>query len=595
MTPNPANKNNPINLKSGLWAVIVICLLGLLLYSNTFSNPFLFDDNDNITRNFSIRNLANIPAIWNIDPTHFILYLSLALNYYFHELHVFGYHLVNLIIHVCTALMVWWLVKLSFSTPYLKENNLVKYKQEIALFSSLLFVCHPIQTEAVTYMIQRGTSLAAFFYISSLTLYIKARLITINKPERKYWLGYYGLSLLTAILGMFSKQIVITLPIMIILYEFCFLRSKSSSTARPDFKYKYLIPYLVLIFLVPLNTMFSKKISFLEINQLTRECDIISRSQYLLTQFRVIVTYLRLVFLPLNQNIDYDYPVYQSLWQMPVIVSFLFLSALLVTGILIFNCKRIISFSIFWFFLTLSVESSFIPIRDIIFEHRLYLPMVSYSIFLPICLYYLCSPRNLKMARAILVILVLFYSSLTYPRNSVWKNEFNLWNDAALKSPNKARPFANRGKIYIQNNLLEKGIADYTHVLTIRPDSMEAYNNRGVAYMAQKKYTKAIADFSQAVKIAPALVDGYYNRGNVYLEKEDYNQAIADYSKVLEKIPDHILASNNRGYCYYKKGDYDKALADYNLALTINPADTRVLANRAKLKNISPHTADKKE
>ena len=158
--------------------IVLLCtlLLGTLIYSNTFFSSFHFDDIASIVENFAIRHILNLQAIWNFWPTRFITYLSVALNYHFHQLNVLGYHLFNLTVHLGSAILVWWFMLLTFSTPVMKDEKIAKHANLIALFASLVFLTHPIQTQAVTYIIQRATSLATLFYLASLCFYVKSRL-----------------------------------------------------------------------------------------------------------------------------------------------------------------------------------------------------------------------------------------------------------------------------------------------------------------------------------------------------------------------------------------------------------------------------------
>ncbi|HAG50864.1 MAG TPA: hypothetical protein DCL42_05950, partial [Deltaproteobacteria bacterium] len=182
-----------------------------LIYSNTFSSPFHFDDTPNIVENYKLRDLS---IFWPPSDTRYIGSLSFALNYYFSGLNVFGYHLVNIIIHIINSILVWWLVILTFRTPVMERiNTNPQLKYFIAITASLLFVSHPIQTQAVTYIVQRFASLATLFYLLSLTLYIKAKLQTIQveaKDENKFFststLTFYLLSLISAILAMKTKE-----------------------------------------------------------------------------------------------------------------------------------------------------------------------------------------------------------------------------------------------------------------------------------------------------------------------------------------------------------------------------------------------------
>ena len=191
---------------------------------------------------------------------------------------------------------------------------------------------------------------------------------------------------------MKSKEIALTLPVIIVLYEFCFFReSPFHKTSRQRLKrYLYLLPLLLTLLIIPLSMMdFSKPVeNFVEhIDAPSRETLNISRADYLLTEFRVIVTYLRLLVFPVKQSIDYTYPVYHSFLQPQVFLSFLLLLTIFSLGVYLFYRSlssspglRLIAFGIFWFFITLSVESTIIPIKDVIFEHRLYLPSVGFFI-----------------------------------------------------------------------------------------------------------------------------------------------------------------------------------------------------------------------
>ena len=590
---NFVNKGYRFNIRSNFLAVLIICILGIVIYSNTFQSPFVFDDQPGIVDNKVLRNLSDLNAIWSFNPTHFIVYITLALNYYYHQLNVFGYHLVNLLIHCCAALMVWWLVSLTFRTPAMKDKAISKQANLIAFFSGLLFISHPVQTEAVTYIVQRSTSLAAFFYITSLALYVKSRLSLDNTPVAK---GYYVLSLITAVLGMFSKQIVITLPFMVILYEFCFFQrsGKRFGTSLPDsswssvrdLPWKRLALFLILLLIIPLNMAISKNMDFWQISQLTKESEVISRGTYILTQFRVLTTYLKLFFMPLNQNLDYDYPLSSSLWQIPVLSSFLFLMFILITAIVLFNRYRLIAFSIFWFFLTLSVESSFIPIRDVIFEHRLYLPMVGYSLFLPLIVYYFFQHRNIRLGIIILIMIISFYAFLTYARNNVWKSDVTLWSDAISKSPKKLRPYTGRARAYQERGYYDEALADYNRALIINPFNMKCYNNRGMVYLKKGEYDKAIADYTHTLKTNPDDPGAYNNRGLAYLYKGKYQEAVSDFSQALKFKPGYVNAYCNRAAAYCRTKEYNKAWADVKrvekLGGRINPEIMEDLMNWKK-------------
>ena len=223
-----------------LLSILAIICLGIIVYSNAFFCSFHFDDDAYIVNNFAIRNIQNLSDIWNICPCRFITFFSIALNYHFSQLNVFGYHLFNMAVHLGSAILVWWLLLLTFCTPALKDEfpdeTRGKIAPIIALFAGLIFVSHPLQIEAVTYIWQRAASMAAFFYLASLCFYVKARLEDIRAgfksslQDNEITLGpgffYYFCSLIVAVVAMFTKENAITLPLMILLYEFSFFKSK---------------------------------------------------------------------------------------------------------------------------------------------------------------------------------------------------------------------------------------------------------------------------------------------------------------------------------------------------------------------------------
>lgn len=550
--------------KEKIFALIVLCCIGAAIYSNTFQSAFYFDDEDSIVKNINIRNLNNLRTIWDYFPTRFITYLSLAFNYHFHKLNVFGYHLFNLAVHLGGGILVWLLTLLTLSTPEMKNKGIAAHAKPIALFSGLVFITHPIQTQAITYIIQRTASLAAFFYLGSLTLYVKARLIKEEaRGHGAYGLYYFG-ALSFAVLAMFTKEFAITLPFALLLYEVSFLKTKNRAWGN-------LLPFFITLPIIPLTMAATKSVNFAEMRLLDQPAAGIAPWNYFITQFRVIITYIRLLFIPLNQNVDYDYPIARSMAEVPVLLSLILIIIILITAFRIFSKQRLISFGIFWFFLTLLPESSIIPIRDVIFEHRLYLPMFGYSIFLLSLVYNLLGRRSFKTLIMTTSVIIVCYSFLTYNRNAVWKNKFTLWDDAIRKSPNKARPYNDRGNAYNDKGEFDLAIQDFNKSIEAFPYDAKVYSNRGIAYANKGEFDRAILDYNKAIELNPKLANPYNNRGNAYSHKGDFDRAIADFNKSIEINPHQAMVYNNRGLAYGMKGILDQAIADFSKAIELNP------------------------
>jgi protein O-mannosyl-transferase len=542
-----------------LFSKIAIFCLGIIAYSNTFHSPFHFDDKPYIINNFSIRNLQDLSNIWAFCPCRFITFLTLALNYHFSQLDVFGYHLFNLAVHLASACFVWWLTLLTLSTPAMKENKISRHADIIALFAGLIFVSHPVQIEAVTYIWQRAASLSAFFYLASLCFYVRSRL------TEKSVSFYYICSLIIAVAAMFTKENAITLPLMIVLYEFGFFKSKRS------LNWKYLFPFLLTLFIIPVTMLLTNSERFQEIQGVVQGPRGISPTHYLLTQFRVMITYIRLAFIPIDQNLDYDYPVFKNILELPVLISFLSLIIIFYFAGRLFSKYRLISFSIFWFFLTLLPESSFLPLKDVIFEHRLYLPMAGYSMFVVGSIYYVLGKNDLKTMVKTLIVILACYSILTYQRNKIWSDDLVLWNDVVHKSPHKARPYNNRGNIYTRQGELPQALSDYNKAIELDPDYADAYNDRGSVYGKQGDLTQALSDFNKAIELDPNYADAYNNRGDVFGKQGDFAAALPDFNKVIELNPDDAEAHYNRGVIFDGQGDFIQAMSDYNKAIEINP------------------------
>jgi len=501
-------------------SILAIVGLGIIVYSNTFFSSFHFDDDFYIINNFAIRNIHDLQDIWKICPCRFITFFSLALNYHFNGLNVFAYHLFNIAIHLGSACFVWWLTLLTLSTPVMREEKISHHANIIALFAGLIFVTHPVQIEAVTYIWQRTASLCAFFYLASLCFYVRSRLDQGR--------AYYILSLITAVLAMFTKENAITLPLMIVLYEISFLKLKK------DLNWEQLYPFWVILFIIPLTMSLTNSVRFQEIQSITGGPGGISPIHYLLTQFRVMIAYIRLSFLPLHLNLDYDYPIYKNLFDIPVLASFLCLAGILYFAKHIFSKYRLISFSIFWFFLTLLPESSILPQEDVIFEHRLYLPLVGYCIFLASGVYYLLGKNNLKTMIIVLSLVVACNSVLTYQRNKIWKNEIILWQDVVQKSPHKARAYNNLGWAYYNQGNFTEAISDYNKAIEINPQYIYSYDDRGLIYAQEGNFTQAIAEYNKAIKINPYYAQIYYHRGLAFSKQNNNPQALEDMEKAKE-------------------------------------------------------------
>lgn len=596
--------------------MVLIAVIGILLYSNTLHSPFQWDELKFIETNPIIKDLG-----YFLDPSRaeglelyatirhrYVGFLTFALNYRINGLEVTGYHLVNISIHIINSLLVYLLVVLTFKTPFFeayrsplfargKSESALTMNNMIAFFTALVFVSHPLQTEAVTYIFQRLASLVTMFYLMSLIMYIKFRIqetemtaqAEVNVRLRPgLWLGpglWYLGAVIFAVMAMKTKENAFTLPLMIATYELSFFNGRMGKrTLR-------LIPILLTLMIIPLTlTGIDRPAGEIigSMADVTRGDASISRTDYLFTQFRVIVTYIRLLFLPTDQNIDYDYPVFHSFFDKPVLMSFLFLICILCLGVYLYyrsraangrgsagRASRLIAFGIFWFFITLSVESSVIPIPMTINEYRVLLPSVGAFLGIITAVFLLFEKIQSSRVRVLAVsssLLVIFlFSYAAYARNGVWEDEISLWEDVVKKSPQNARGHNNLGYVFYKKGLTDKAITQYNIALQLKPDYADAHNNLGIAYKANGLIDKAIAEYMTVLSLDPASVYARSNLGNAYRVKGSPDKALEQYEAALRLNPDFAEAHFNKGIICLEKGLIEDARIELETALRINP------------------------
>ncbi len=587
---------------------LLIVIVGLIVYSNTLNVPFVFDDDVNIMQNPLVRGFHYFLApsavndsnaddsVKDFFRTRRIGYLSFALNYAIHGYDVTGYHVFNILVHITNGLLVFWFLTFIFRSPYLSSVN--AQEVPVAIACALLFVCHPLQTQAVTYIVQRFASLATLFYLLSVVTWLCSRLVLSN-PTKKYAL--YAASIIAAVCAMMTKEISFTLPVVIVAIEFLFF------TGDVKKRLAALIPILLTLLVIPLTILMAGN-SF---NLATSEG--ISRQAYLLTQFRVLVTYIRLLCLPVSQNLDYDYPTYKSLLEPAVALSLLFLLAITALAMYLYyvsrrteqgnryRAARLAAFGILWFFVTISVESGVIPIEDVIFEHRVYLPGVGFFITVAALItmftgYQPVMEKRRMTQMSVIVCIVLVLSAATYNRNGVWKNNLTLWKDVVDKSPNKARAHNNLGMYYEQQGDMQQATEHYSKSAALKPDYVVAHMNLSRMYAAQGLTVQSLNELQMALKAYDEILKDpraakrhkvnavevaaiHYAIGSRLARQGIYDKAAAELQTALSLNPNLPEAYVDLGNIYAIAGNTQEAINHYQMALTLKPDSTEARNN----------------
>jgi len=529
---------------------------GIAIYSNSLYAPFYFDDFPRIVNNPEIRDFSIISQPWK---HRYMGYLTFALNYAMGGLNPAGYRLVNLAIHLTNSLLVFGVAREMLTVSLEKvDEKVVSFVPGLA---AALFLVHPVQTEAVTYIAQRFASLATMFYLLSVYSYLRWRL----SGQGCVSLWYSG-SLISAILGMRTKEIVFTLPVMLFILEAIFF------TGSWRKRLLFLLPFFLTMLIIPLEFFLHTGEGSGLISRLGRAAGVteegvkIPKDVYFKPQMRVIITYLRLLFYPVNQRLVYDYPEYRSFLSPPVYIS-MFLHVLSVSSAIVtimlsrkIPSKRgrvyervfiLASFGILWFYLALSVESTIIPIPHLIFEHRLYLPSVGFFIFISSILYLLFRHKWFKYPVILFFsVVIVFFSIMTWKRNSLWADEVLFWKDNVRKAMNIVAPHYYLGK---------------------------AYEKRGF-------YREALEEFNLASILGPTYPEIHLAMAETYERMEWLADALREYETVIQMAPQDYRGYLGLGRCSLKTGDLEKAEENLKKAGMLNPYDMEVFGLWKQLK-----------
>jgi len=555
----------------GWLAPALIIVIGAVAYSNTFQSSFHFDDETSIVNNPAIRNLGDLKAVFGYSETRFVTYLTFALNYRFGGLEVFGYHLFNILVHIAASVMVWLLVRQVSRTPALRESAFTKSTQFISLLAALLFVVHPIQSQAVTYLTQRTASLAALFYISSVYLYGSARLSQLSGASRWRTALRFSAAFFMSVVGLFTKETVLTLPIAILLYELFFFREIRKV------RWLYVLAVAVVFGAIP-TILVLKGLVTLHVE------GALPGWQYILTQPKVWMLYVRLFLFPVNQNLDYEIVPSNSLFELTTLGSLMFLGLMLYAAGRLFSNHRVLSFGILWFFLTLLPESSILPLPDVAFEHRLYLPFAGFALLSAGTISALTERWTRGAVLAMTSGIVVILGVATFERNKVWQDEVALWTDVIKKSPGKARGYLNLGRAYSDLGRYESANVYFGRAQALDPTSADVHGNRAYILIQTNQFDAAIAECNRALELGGGLeyqiARIYFSRGTAYLLKNRLDSANGDFNTALAYDANHETAYFNRALVSSRLGDAAKAIDDYSRVLKLNPRGAKALNNR---------------
>jgi tetratricopeptide (TPR) repeat protein len=549
-------------------ALAVICAVGGIAYANSFGVPFVFDDWNNIVDNPFIRwaqaDWASLRfTLVNSPLSRPVAYASFALNYWLGGYEPPGYHALSLAIHLGNAMLVYALARVTLARVAVLPGQAGPAPSRaaapwLALFAALVFVAHPIQTQSVTYVVQRMNLLCAFFYLASLLCFVRGRLAVSGLGRIAAFAGCAACGLLA--LG--SKENAATLPIALWLYDWFFLRDLR------DLRGDRALFWLVGIVALGAGVFFGRG-GFELLDHGVRD---FSLGERLLTQPRVIWLYLSLIALPLpgRLNLAHDVAVSRGLFDPPATaLALLGIVLLLALGAWLARRHRLASFATLWFLLQLAIESSVFPL-ELVFEHRTYLPLVAPCIALALPLSAVARGWPLPTAAAA-GLLVAALGTGTWLRNQTWQSEVGLWADAVAKSPELPRAHINLGVAYARVGEHERAVASYQRALALAGDTAELHYDLVFSLRALGRNDEAERALAEVLRLEPDHAGALHLQGEEALRRGELDAAIGHFEAALKSNTRLAPSYHQLGIALLRRGRIEDATAPLQAAARLDP------------------------
>ena len=573
------------NFRKKIFAIIVLLVLILVVYSNTFHASWHLDDEPNILHRKEIHlTKLNWPQIKKtffkqLDDTERRLLrpaacLSLALNYYFGKENVFGYHLVNIFVHSFASIFLFLFIYHTLNLPLLKARY-GPNSYSIALLATIFWAINPIQTQAVTYIVQRMASMAGMFYIISMYFYLKGRVTARHDSRTIFFIS----SALAGLMAIGSKENAIMLPVSVYIFDLFFIQGLSRETLNKNLKAGSLIILLIICLGIISFFLFQKDISFLK----GYEHRVFTLKERLLSEPRIVLFYLTLIFYPdpTRLSLEHDVTISKTLLNPPTtLMSILLIMGILLGALYISRRRPFISFSVIFFFLNHLIESSIFSL-ELTFEHRNYIP--SMFLFVPVAILLVTFVNYYSFKKPMQVLITIFIIGLivgqghgTFIRNSIWKTEESLWIDATEKAPDACRPWHNLARYYEEKNMHRKALSIYQKTLSKKEthnkgEKYLTHYNLGIIYQTIGEKDKALFHYLEAEKIDPSFANLHSNKGALLAEKGLIEDAVYEFKQAIRHDDHQPEAHCNLGIILLRMGRIDEAIQHLETSLRIKP------------------------
>lgn len=568
-------------------------------YANSLHVPFRFDDLGAIVENRHIRTLwplteaMSAPA--NTSGTgRPLLNLSFAINYALGGLDPVGYHIGSILIHIAAAWLIFGIVRRLLrgdGTP----DGLRRSADGLALSIALVWSVHPLHTQAITYLVQRAEALAAMFYLAAVYAFVRS--VGTARPH-----GWQAASVAMCFLGTMAKEVASTAPLVIFAIDAIVVSRGRwmEPLRRRGIYYAGLLLSLVPLAIIMANAPRGETAGF------SAEL-VFSFPRFVMAQPGVLLTYLRLAIAPVNLCFDYSLEPPEH-WREAVLPG---IGLALLLGATVWLLLRRQPAAIFgvWFFVILSPTHSVVPVSELMWEYRMYLPLAGVAALAVLLVHrwtFPASPageagaavsaprRALRIGMVAAATCVL--ATLTHLRNRVYATDLALWEDTVQKSPGSARaqcflafarhevarsrmsegdlaaaeatyraaiaashlydpPYVSLGVLLSDRGEHEEGLALIRRAAELKPTSASAHYSMGVVLARLGRDDEAAASYRRALELDAEAAEPAYNLGNLALRSGDLDEAEAWYRAALARQPRHVQSTFNLAGILHQRGD----------------------------------------
>lgn len=552
----------------------MIFIVASLVYANTLRNDFIWDDEYLILNNSQVKSFKHLPNVFktyvgygseNINNFYRpVQEISNMVDYFLWGIKPFGFHLTNVVLHALVSVMVCVFLY------YIAGDRLA------AGIGALFWAVHPIHTEAVAYIAGRADLLYSFFMLLSLVLFISF-IGRVRENRRSH--AIYAASLAAFVVSLLSKEIIITMPLLVFLYIFYFVRPEGDTSTYRKVRWSWL-PYAAIVAFYGYLRLTVLNFSHIAPPSVFGKIPLANR---VLTFFRSVRTYFELLAYPHDLHMERTIAITKNIFDLQAIGALLLILAICCLAYIVYKKgNRVVSFGIAWFFANLLPVSNLVPINSFLAEHWIY--MASVGVFLIVgvtasALYRKDLPGGILYRWAltlVLAVLIGAYAGGTVLRNNDWKDEITFFRSTLKYHPRNARLYLNLGNTYYEKGEIDNAVEQYRKAIAINPGYAVAYGNIGSAYLNKGDYAKAEEYLIKAIDLQQKYPIAHYNLGIIYQHKSKYNESIKELQIATEQLPQFYQAWNMLGATYLRLGKTAEARAAFERSLAIMPKQDKV-------------------